>query len=67
VTGDLDVCIAIDPENAAKVSRVLQAFAGFPADRVRPSMFQEGGKVFMFGRKPLRVDILTSPSGIDFE
>src|SRR4051812_35809657 len=67
VTDDLDIWIAIDPENTAKLSAVLQRFAGFPAARVKPSMFQERGKVFIFGREPVRVDILTTPSGLDFE
>ena len=39
---------------------------GFDATAVRPSMFLERGKVFIFGREPVRIDILTSPSGLDF-
>src|SRR5512142_2141053 len=66
-TDDLDIWIALDPENAEKVSTVLQQFAGFPASRVKPSMFRAKGKIFMFGREPVRVDILTDPSGLDFE
>jgi predicted nucleotidyltransferase len=66
-TDDLDIWIAIDPENAAKVSTALQEFGGFSSSKVKPSLFQTQGKVFIFGREPVRVDILTSPNGLDFE
>jgi hypothetical protein len=66
-TDDLDIWIAIDPENTAKVSRVLQRFGGFSRNAVKPRMFQERGKIFIFGREPVRIDILTAPSGLDFE
>jgi len=66
-TDDLDIWIAVDPENARKVSDVLRKFGGFPPEKVKPSMFQVRGKVFIFGREPVRVDILTSPSAIDFD
>jgi len=66
-TDDLDIWIAIDPENTERVSRALQQFGGFSASKVKPSLFQATGKVFIFGREPARVDILTSPSGVDFE
>jgi predicted nucleotidyltransferase len=66
-TDDLDIWIAIDPANAEKVSLALQEFAGFPASTVKSSMFQQKGKVFIFGREPVRVDILTDPSAVDFE
>jgi predicted nucleotidyltransferase len=65
-TDDLDIWIAIDPDNARKISRVLQEFGGFPPSKVKPSMFQVHGKVFIFGREPVRIDLLTSPSGLDF-
>ena len=29
-------------------------------------MFRQVGKIFMFGREPVRIDLLTAPSGIDF-
>ncbi|MDB5323135.1 MAG: hypothetical protein JWN40_4766 [Phycisphaerales bacterium] len=66
-TDDLDIWIATDPANTEKVSVALQEFGGFPASKVKPSMFQERGKVFIFGREPVRVDILTGPSAVDFE
>ena len=65
-TDDLDVWIAVDPDNAGRVAKVLREFGGFPASKVKPSMFLERGKVFIIGREPVRIDILTSPDGVDF-
>jgi hypothetical protein len=66
-TNDLDIWIAADPANAEKVSQVLQSFGGFPAAKVKPSMLAQKGKVFIFGREPVRVDLLTGASGVEFE
>jgi hypothetical protein len=65
-TADLDLWIAVERENAARVSAALQAF-GFLAESVPASLFEDVGPVFTFGRKPLRVDILTKPSGVEFD
>ena len=65
-TGDIDFWIAIDPENRQGVSAALQQF-GFPAESVKPDSFAEPGKVHMFGVRPLRVDLLTGPSGVEFD
>jgi len=59
-TDDLDVWIAVDPDNADRISRVLQEFGGFSAKNVKPSMFLEKGKVFIIGREPVRIDIRLS-------
>jgi hypothetical protein len=55
-TVDLDVWVAVEAENAQRLSRVLQSF-GFRASTVPPEMFQTRGRIFMFGRKPARVDM----------
>lgn len=65
-TGDMDIWIAVDPDNAPRVSEALRQF-GFAAGMVPPEMFLEKGKIFRFGVKPVRIELLTSPSGIDFE
>ncbi len=65
-TGDIDFWIAIDSDNAARVSKALQRF-GFSAASVKPELFVEPGRVHMFGIKPVRVDLLTGPSGVDFD
>jgi predicted nucleotidyltransferase len=65
-TADIDIWIAIDPQNAQNVSTALQRF-GISASSVPPEDFQQRGRIIRFGRPPWRVDILTDPSGIDFE
>lgn len=65
-TKDLDLWIAIDAANAERVSAALQKF-GFAAASVPASHFLEKGKIYVFGREPFRVDILTDPSGVEFE
>lgn len=64
-TGDIDVWIAVTPENARRVSEALIAF-DFPPESVPPEMFLERPKVFRFGREPMRIELLTQPSGVDF-
>ncbi len=66
-TDDLDIWIATDPQNTQKLSEVLQQFGGFASENVKPSLFRQKGKVFIFGREPVRIDILTGPTGIDFD
>ena len=65
-TKDLDVWITTDQQNAERVSRALQRF-GFSAASVPATNFTQKGKIHMFGREPVRVDILTDPSGVDFD
>ena len=65
-TADIDFWIAIDVENARHVSSALQRF-GFSADSVKPELFTQPNRVHVFGRKPVRVDLLTGPSGVEFE
>src|SRR5215203_5293087 len=61
-TKDIDIFIALEPDNAARVSSALVKF-GFSAASVPPRTFLTPEKVFAFGREPLRVDILTGSSG----
>lgn len=65
-TADIDLWITVDNENATKVSVALQQF-GFSPESVPASMFLQRGKVFRFGSRPLLVDLITDPSGVDFE
>jgi hypothetical protein len=63
----LDIWIALDKDNATRLSEVMRKFGGFRASDVPPSLFLQKGKVFVFGREPVRIDILTGPSGLDFQ
>ncbi len=62
-TVDMDVWVGIDPGNAEKVAAVLQAF-GFAEAEAK--MFREPRKVVRMGVPPLRIEILTSVSGVEF-
>ena len=64
-TGDMDVWIDLDPENAARVSEALIDF-GFAPQSVPREMFLEANKVFRFGREPMRIELLNQPSGVNF-
>lgn len=65
-TADIDLWIATDAENSQRVSQALQGF-GFAPENVKPTQFVEIGKVHMFGVQPVRIDLLTGPSGVNFE
>jgi hypothetical protein len=62
-TGDMDIWIGIDAPNATKAARALQefGFVGASAD-----ILCEPGKVIRMGVPPLRLEILTSISGVVF-
>jgi hypothetical protein len=64
-TQDRGVWIAVDPNNATRVSKALQQF-GFEPEAVPPTLFVQKGRIFAFGREPFRVDILTAPFGVNF-
>lgn len=66
-TGDLDVWVNPSAPNATRVWRALAEF-GAPLEEHSMSVadFSRAGTVYQMGLPPLRVDILTAPSGIDF-
>ena len=65
-TEDLDCWIARDHANAERVLRALDVF-GFGAADLAVEDLTESGKVIMLGRKPNRLDILTSITGREFD
>ncbi|MEM9186466.1 MAG: DUF6036 family nucleotidyltransferase [Planctomycetota bacterium] len=64
-TSDIDAWVAATEENAPKVVTVLRRF-GFSHDSAKESMFKQEGKVFQIGLPPMRIDLLTKVSGVDF-
>lgn len=64
-TGDLDIWVRPDDENAKKLIRALVAF-GAPLDSISGNDLARPGIVFQIGVAPLRVDILTSIDGVSF-
>ena len=65
-TKDVDLLVAIDEENRARLASALTAF-GAPASVVDGARALKAEDIVYFGQAPLRVDLLGSASGIDFE
>ena len=65
-TADMDLWIAMDPVNAKEVVEALTEF-GFPSDALEPGLFLTEGKIVRMGVPPLRIEILTTISGLFFE
>ncbi len=64
-TGDMDVWIARNLINADKVTAALRAF-GFSASSISAELFLTPDKVFRMGNPPLRIEVLTDISGVEF-
>ena len=66
-TKDLDVWIRNSPENAAKVYKALAEFgAPLQKDGLVPEDFTSQDLTYQIGVAPVRIDILTRISGIQF-
>jgi hypothetical protein len=65
-TGDLDVWIAHDAENAGKVFAALARF-GAPLDDVSIDDFTSDDLIFQIGVVPRRIDVITAIDGVSFE
>lgn len=65
-TKDLDVFIATDQENAKSVYSALKEF-GALLENLTPDDFAHEGYVYQMGRPPLRIDIMMSIPGIEFD
>lgn len=64
-TGDLDLLVEPTERNAARVAGALRAF-GFPALGRRERDFAVPDRMATLGRPPLRIDVMTSISGVSF-
>ena len=67
-TGDLDIWVRPDPENAPKVFAALLEF-GAPLDTMGLTVddLTKPDAVFQFGLPPRRIDILTEIDGVEFD
>jgi hypothetical protein len=64
-TGDLDIWVRADTDNARKVLYSLAVF-GAPLDDLTVDDLSKPGIVFQIGVEPSRIDILTAISGVEF-
>jgi hypothetical protein len=62
-TADLDIWIGITPDNAQLTAAVVREFGFAQADA---ATFLEPGKVIRMGLPPVRLEILTTISGVEF-
>jgi len=65
-TAELDVWLSATPENAARVIAALKAFGFASAAEVEP-LLTSPGKLIRIGVPPLRLELLTSISGVQFD
>jgi len=65
-TGDIDLLVRVHPENAKRIVSALTAF-GFASLGLKEGDFLLPDQVIQLGVPPVRVDILTSLSGVSWE
>ncbi len=65
-TKDLDIWIATDPVNAEAVYTALKEF-GAPLANLTADDFTNQSYFYQMGRPPLRIDIMMSIPGVEFE
>ncbi|MDQ7825429.1 MAG: hypothetical protein RDV48_21690 [Candidatus Eremiobacteraeota bacterium] len=64
-TGDLDLYVRPDRENAGRILRALECF-GFGSLGLTADDFIEPERVVQLGLPPVRIDILTSLTGVSW-
>ncbi|WP_434687407.1 DUF6036 family nucleotidyltransferase [Pseudanabaena minima] len=65
-TKDIDIWIEISEENSQKIIAALTEF-GFGSLGLTAQDFQEPHQIIQLGYPPNRIDLITSPDGIDFQ
>lgn len=65
-TDDLDIWVAVHPENAQKLVHVFKAF-GLDDPGLTPALFLQKPKIIRMGFPPMRLEIATSISGVEFD
>ncbi|MBN1591956.1 MAG: hypothetical protein JW941_01760 [Candidatus Coatesbacteria bacterium] len=65
-TGDMDVWIPTDKKNAHAIMGALRQF-GMPANQTVESLIMQPGQIIRMGYPPVRIELLTSISGVEFD
>ena len=65
-TADIDIWVAIQRENAEKLVVVLREF-GFDAPQLTADLFLRQNQIIRMGNPPMRIELLTTISGVRFE
>ena len=61
----MDIWVAVNKENSTKLVRMLIEF-GMPENALSEAMFLEKKRVIRMGVPPVRIELLTGISGVDF-
>ncbi|MFZ0132586.1 MAG: hypothetical protein WAK95_08575 [Desulfobacterales bacterium] len=64
-TADMDIWVAMEPENANKIVAALKEF-GFDLPELSTDLFLIPEKIIRMGAPPIRIEIMTSISGVTF-
>lgn len=65
-TGDMDIWVAINPENAARIVVALKEF-GFAVPELSAELFLRQSQIVRMGFPPVRIELTTSISGVEFQ
>jgi hypothetical protein len=64
-TADMDIWVAVHPANADKTVATLREF-GFDLPDLSPELFLRQWQIIRLGMPPVRIEIATTISGVDF-
>jgi hypothetical protein len=64
-TADIDFWIAVSPENATRMVKLIREF-GFEMPEVSEALFMQKGRIIRMGVEPVRIEVLTEISGCNF-
>ena len=64
-TNDMDIWIAVHPDNAERITNALREF-GFNLPELTPGLFLQEKKIVRMGNPPMRLEISTGISGVEF-
>ena len=64
-TVDIDFWVAVNPQNAAKLTALIREF-GFNVPELSDQLFLQKGRIVRMGVEPTRIEVLTEISGCEF-
>jgi len=62
----MDIWIAVDPENAIKMTKVIKDF-GFDTLDLSTELFLQKDRIVRMGLPPIRIEVLLEISGVQFD
>ena len=65
-TSDMDVWVSRNRANAERLVNCLREF-GFGTPELTPELFEDPNRIVRMGQAPVRIEILTQISGVEFE